>query len=149
MRIIFQIILVNLLFLTSCEGRSGYINEDQEAVVDRLTASTWILTSEESDIFGTKTYEDESRIYKFDSNGKGWTGWGNMQNGTLLSEPIYFQWAFTPNFTVFQTTGNAVEGYWLIQKLTASDFQALWTVRDPVQYPIQDKTVYKFSALTK
>lgn len=135
------------MLLPSCDGRTGYLEDNQEAIIDNLAASEWILMREESKIFGTKTYEKESRIYQFDDNGKGWTAWAAMSDGTLLTEPVHFRWAFTtPEFTVFQTTGNSIEGYWLIQKLTASEFQAQWTPQDPVLYPNQDKTIYKLAA---
>lgn len=98
------------MLLPSCDGRTGYLEDNQEAIIDNLAASEWILMREESKIFGTKTYEKESRIYQFDDNGKGWTAWAAMSDGTLLTEPVHFRWAFTtPEFTVFQTTGNSIE----------------------------------------
>ncbi len=43
-------------------------------------------------------------------------------------------------------TGNAVDGYWLIEKLTANELWVEWAQQDPVIYPNQYNTHYKFKA---
>ncbi|MCM1450908.1 MAG: hypothetical protein NC102_01440 [Clostridium sp.] len=144
---VFGSILAMCIAMLSCDGREGYINDGQEAILEKLAAAEWILQSEESEIFGVKTYEGESRIYKFSRDGKGWTAWGSMADASPISGKTYFQWAFTnPTFSVIQTTGNAIEGFWLIQKLTASELWAQWTPQDPILHPNQDATFYRFKS---
>lgn len=94
-----------------------------------------------------ETYDDETRIYKFDKTGKGWFASGSFTDISKKDDVSYYQWTFTTeNFLVIYMTGHSVEGYWYIEKLTPNELWVQWTQQDPALHPNQDKDIYKFKA---
>ena len=61
-----------LAVLSSCEGRSGYLDEGQQTTVTMLTDVEWLMSYADYGYGSVETYDDETRIYKFDKTGKGW-----------------------------------------------------------------------------
>ncbi|MCM1356671.1 MAG: hypothetical protein NC212_09745 [Staphylococcus sp.] len=136
-----------MALLSSCEGRTGYLDNDQENTIDKLTDVEWILVYADYGLGNEYVYEDKTSIYRFDRTGKGWFGLGSVTDPTFKENIRYFQWTFTTsNFTVIQTAGNASDGFWLIKKLTSEELWVQWTTHDPVYYPNQTGTFMKYKA---
>lgn len=133
------------LVVSSCDGRNGYLNEDQHDTVNMLTGAEWLAVSAEYIYGEVITYDSETTVYSFDLTGKGWTAKGSLTDSDILDNVSYFQWTFTnENYAVIYTTGHNNEGYWLIEKLTPTELWAQWTSHDPVYVPNQVTTRYKF-----
>lgn len=67
-----------LAVLSSCEGRSGYLDEGQQTTVTMLTDVEWLMSYADYGYGSVETYDDETRIYKFDKTGKGWFASGSF-----------------------------------------------------------------------
>lgn len=140
------LVLIGILFV-SCEGRTGYLDEGQVSTVSILTDSEWLLAYVEYDDGQEYIYDDDTQIYRFEKTGKGWFANGSFSDASKKDGISYFQWTFTTeNFAVIYMAGHVVEGYWLIDKLTPNELWVQSTQQDPVIYPNQDKTVYRFKA---
>lgn len=136
-----------LVVLSSCDGRSGYLDEGQQTTVAMLTDVEWLMSYADYGYDNVETYDDETRIYKFDRTGKGWFASGSFKDISKKEDTSYYQWTFTTeNFVVIYMTGHSVEGYWLIEKLTPDELWVQWTQQDPVIYPNQDKNIFRFKA---
>lgn len=137
-----------MLAMTSCEGRSGYYNNDQKEVIAKLTGREWKLTYEHTQPFDPEEFEWESWVYKFNSNGTGSYKWVKWDDGSVIGEPVYFRWTFTTeNFAVIYI--DKTERFWLIDKLTTTELWVYNSLQDPVIYPNTDNTFYKFTAYEK
>ena len=139
-----------ILIVSACDGRYGYLNEDQQDTVNMLIGAEWLTVSYE-DNYGEITYYDsETIVYSFDQTGKGWRATGSLTDNNVLENVSYFQWTFTnDNYAVIYTAGHNNEGYWLIQKLTTTDMWLQLTSHDPVYFPNQTTALYKFLARKK
>lgn len=143
-------VLFILLILTSCEVRSRYDEFDQQKTVAMLTDVEWLLVYADYGYGNNHTYDDETSIYSFGRDSKGWIATGSLKDPSVKKDVRYFQWSFTTeNYTVICTAGNATDGYLLIQKLTPDEIHLQWTAKDPVLVPNQNTTFYKFKARKK
>ncbi len=147
--VIFSILTILFVCLSSCEGRTGYLNEGQENTLSMLTGKEWVEVYADSGLGNEQTIEDKTSIYYFDLKGKGWFAVGSLKDENVKEDVRYFQWTFTTeNFAVIQTAGNAMDGYWLIKKLTPTELWMQWSAKDPVLIPNQTTTFYKYKART-
>lgn len=90
-----------LAVLSSCEGRSGYLDEGQQTTVTMLTDVEWLMSYADYGYGSVETYDDETRIYKFDKTGKGWFASGSFTDISKKDDVSYYQWTFTTeNFVV-------------------------------------------------
>ncbi|NCE69014.1 MULTISPECIES: hypothetical protein [Duncaniella] len=145
--VVISVFACMLAVLSSCEGRSGYLDEGQQTTVTMLTDVEWLMSYADYGYGSVETYDDETRIYKFDKTGKGWFASGSFTDISKKDDVSYYQWTFTTeNFVVIYMTGHSVEGYWYIEKLTPNELWVQWTQQDPVLHPNQDKDIYKFKA---
>lgn len=136
-----------VLALGSCDGRSGYLDDGQERIVALLTDVEWMEVYADYGLGNEVEAEDATFVYSFDRTGSGWVAAGSLIDEEVRENVRYFRWAFTTgNFAVIQTAGGSTEGYWLIQKLTADEMWLQWSVQDPVYFPNQTTTMYKFRA---
>lgn len=136
-----------LMILSSCEGRTGYLDEGQQNTVAMLTDVEWLVVYADYGLGNEQTFDDETNIYSFGRDTKGWTAVGSLKDPSIKKDVQYFQWTFTTeNYTVIYTSGNATEGYRLIKKLTPTEMWLQWTAQDPVLYPNQTTTFYKLKA---
>ncbi|WP_148464490.1 hypothetical protein [Xylanibacter rodentium] len=137
-----------LMIMSSCEGQTGYLDEGQQNTVAMLTDVEWLVVYADYGLGNEQTFDDETNIYSFGRDTKGWTAVGSLKDPSVKKDVQYFQWTFTTeNYTVIYTSGNATEGYyWLIEKLTPTDFWVQWSVKDPVLYPNQTTSFYKLRA---
>lgn len=139
-----------LAVLSSCDGRTGYIGEGQQSTVDMLTDAEWLAVYADYGLGNESVFDDETAIYCFGKDTKGWTATGSLKDPSVKNDVRYFQWTFTTeNYTVIHTAGNATDGYWLIRKLTPTDLWLQWSVKDPVLVPNQITTFYRFEARKK
>ncbi len=139
--------LLLLLMCSSCEGRTGYMNEGQLNTVAMLTDVEWLVVYVESWLGHGENIEDETNIYSFGKDAKGWTARASLKDPSVKENVRYFQWSFTTeNYAVIYTEGNSNDGYWLIQKLTPTELWLQWAIMDPVLYPNQITTFYKLKA---
>lgn len=130
--------------LISCEGRPGCIDEDRQSVIDMLTGVEWLVTYADYGLGREQAYDDETSVYSFGKDKKGWTAIGSLRDASVKKSVRYFQWTFTTdNYAVIQTAGNSTDGYWLIQKLTPAEMWLQWSAKDPVLIPNQTVTAYK------
>lgn len=144
---LFSLLFALLVCLSSCEGRTGYLDEGQENTLSLLTEKEWLMVYSETSLGYTQTYNSETSVYFFSLEGNGWTAHTCLNDETEKKELRYFQWTFTTeNFTVIQLAGNAEDGYWLIKKLTPTELWVQTSVKDPVLYPNQYSTFYKFKS---
>ena len=139
------------LFLLSCEGRTGYIDENQLSRVSELTGSEWLVAWYEDPLGQVETFDDETSIYRFERSGKGWTAKGSFSDDALRENARNFQWTFTAdNFAVIYMTGSHDWGYWeeywLIEKLTADELWIKFASQDPALYPNQESRRYRLKA---
>ncbi len=142
-----SLILSLLMMLTSCEGQIGYFDEGQQSTVAMLTDVEWLIVYAEYWHENEQTFDNETSIYSFGRDTKGWTALGSLKDPSVKKDIRYFQWTFTTeNYAVIYTAGNSNEGYWLIQKLTPTEMWLQWSAKDPVLYPNQTTTFYKFKA---
>lgn len=144
---LYLILLSFLITITSCNGKSGYIDEGQQTTVDLLTNVEWLEVYADYGLGNQYTYDNEVNIYSFGRDTRGWVARGSLKDPSLKENVRYFQWTFTTeNYAVIHTAGNSNEGYWLIQKLTPTEMWVQWAIQDPVLYPNQTTTFYKFKA---
>lgn len=142
-----SLLLALLVALPSCGGRNGYIGEDQESTVAMLTGVEWLVVYADYGLGREQAFDDETSVYSFGRDTKGWTAWGSLKDPSVKKDVRYFQWTFTTeNYTVIRIAGNSADGYWLIEKLTPADLWVQWSVKDPVLYPNQPTTSYKLKA---
>ena len=147
MKLFFTSLLVVVLFLTSCEGRTGYLDRDQELTVSTLTGAEWLMTYADYGNGHEYTFDQETQIYRFEATGKGWLANGSFDDELMKENVSYYQWTFTTdNFTVIYMAGSVVEGYMLIEKLNSNELWVQSTQLDPVFYPNQHKTYYRFKS---
>ena len=140
---IFQLLCA--LLLISCEGRTGYYDNDQQEIIARLTAKEWKLVYEYNPNFSSTEFE-EGWVYKFNPNGTGSYKWVNHEDGTINGDPVYFRWTFTTeNFAVIYIDKS--EQFWLIDKLTAQELWVYISFQDPILYPNTYKTICKLEAI--
>lgn len=112
-----------------------------------LPLSHGLVVYAEYGLGNEQTFDDETNIYSFGRDTKGWTGVGSLKDPSIKKDVQYFQWTFTTeNYTVIYTSGNATEGYRLIKKLTPTEMWLQWSAQDPVLYPNQTTTFYKLKA---
>ena len=136
-----------LICLSACEGQSGYLDSDQEETLSLLTEKEWLIVYARYWTGDEHTYDDETSVYFLDLKQNGWVALGSLKDASVKENVTYFQWRFTTdNFTVIQTAGNGMDGYWLIEKLTPTELWAQWSAKDPVMYPNQITTFYKFKS---
>ena len=147
MRTILSALLLSMLMtLSSCEGKSGYLDEGQQGTVAMLTDVEWLMVWADYGSLGEETYEAETDIYRFERSGKGWFANGSWLDRDKKDGIGYFQWTFTTeNFSVICMAGY-IEGYWLIEKLTPNELWVTSAPQDPVLYPTQDSRRYRFKA---
>lgn len=142
-----SLFLFLLMIMSSCEGKSGYLDEGQQNTVAMLTDVEWLVVYVDYSIGNEQTFDDETNIYSFGRDTKGWTATGSLKDLSVKKDVRYFQWTFTTeNYAVIYMAGNSTDGYWLIQKLTPTDLWVQWSVKDPVLYPNQTTTFYKLKA---
>ncbi len=139
------------MMLASCEERTGYLDTEQQNTIAMLTDVEWLIEYAEYWNGNEETFDDETIIYSFGRDTKGWTAAGSLKDPSVKKNVQYFQWTFTnKNFVVIYMTGSAGEGYWdgywLIEKLTPTEMWAQWSAMDPVLYPNQITTFYKLKA---
>lgn len=139
------------LFLFSCEGRTGYIDESQLSRVSELTGSEWLVAWYEDPLGQVETFDDKTSIYRFESTGKGWSANGSFSDAALRENVRNFHWTFTAdNFAVIYMTGSQDWGYWeeywLIEKLTPNELWIKYAAQDPAMYPNQDSRRYRLKA---
>lgn len=139
------------LFLLSCEGRTGYIDESQLSIVAELTGSEWLVAWYEDPLGNVETFDDETSIYRFESTGKGWIAKGSFKDETIRANARNFHWTFTAdNFAVIYMTGSQDWGhweeYWLIEKLTPDELWIKYAAQDPAIYPNQESRRYRLRA---
>lgn len=138
-------LVLSLLFVlgiafVSCDGRSGYLDDGQLSTVSQLTDVEWLMSYYNPGYGDEYEFNDDTRIYRFEKTGKGWVASGSFSDVSKKEEVSYFQWTFTTeNFSVIYMAGHAVEGYWLIEKLTSNELWVQAAPQDPVIYPNQDK----------
>lgn len=60
---IFSILSSLLVCLTSCEGRTGYLDDGQENTLSMLTGKEWVMVYSETNLGYSQTYEDEASMY--------------------------------------------------------------------------------------
>ncbi len=141
------LILPLVITLTSCEGRTGYLDEGQQNTIAMLTDVEWVTVYAQYWHNNEQTFDNETSIYSFGIDTKGWTALGSLIDPSVKKNVRHFQWAFTTeNYAVIYTAGDSNEGYWLIQKLTPTEMWLQWSAQDPVLYPNQTTTFYKFKA---
>ncbi len=141
------LLTIFLAILSSCEGRTGYLNEGQQSKVSMLTDVEWLMYYSDYGDGYEYHYDNETKIYKFDRTGKGWVANGSFSDISLKDDVSYYKWSFTTeNFAVIYMAGHIVEGYWLIEKLNSEELWVQWTMEDPVIYPNQNKDRYRFKA---
>ncbi len=147
--IVFPLLTILLMCLSSCEGRTGYLDEGQENTLSMLTGKEWVEVYADYGLGYEQVIEDRTVIYYFDLKGNGWCAVGSLKDETVKENVRYFQWTFTTeNFAVIQTAGNAMDGYWLIKKLTPTELWVQCSTHDPVLVPNQTTTFYKYKART-
>lgn len=135
------------MLFSSCEERTGYLDEGQQSEVSKLTAKEWLMTYSDHGNGHIYEYDNKTQIYKFELSGKGWIANGTFTDESIRENMSYFQWGFTTeNFAVIYMAGYAIEGYWLIEKLTYDELWVQFTTNDPVINPNQNKTFYRFKA---
>ena len=145
--VVLSLLTILLVCLSSCEGRTGYLDEGQENTLSMLTGNEWVEVYADYGLGNEQVIEDRTSIYYFDLKGKGWFAVGSVKDDTVKENVRYFQWTFTTeNFAVIQTAGNAMDGYWLIKKLTPTELWVQWSTHDPVLIPNQTTTFYKYKA---
>jgi len=136
-----------LMILSSCEGRTGYLDEGQQNTVAMLTDVEWLVVYVDYSIGNEQTFDDETNIYSFGKDTKGWTATGSLKDPAVKKDVRYYQWTFTTeNYSVIYMVGNSTDGYWLIEKLTPDELWVVITASDPVLYPNQYKTYYRLKA---
>ena len=136
-------ILFLAIILSSCEERTGYLDDSQKNIISRLTSSKWKLVYEHTPGFEPKDITGDTWVYQFSPDMTGWMRWETDHDH---SEPLYFKWAFTNrNMSVIQLVGQ-VESYILIEKLTDTEFHIYRSVSDPVLYP-GEASYYHFIAI--
>jgi len=139
-----------VMIMSSCEGRDGYLDDGRQNTVAMLTDVDWLVVYADYGLGNEYTYDDETNIYSFGMDTKGWTAIGSLKDPSVKKDVRYFQWTFTTeNYAVIYTAGNSTDGYWLIQKLTPTEMWLQWTARDPVLVPNQTTSFYKFKARKK
>lgn len=144
---IFSLIAFIGVLFVSCDGRTGYLDDGQESIVYDLTASEWLMAYADYGLGSESYFDDDTQIYRFEKTGKGWFGNGSFTDASKKENVHYFQWSFTTeNFAVLYMAGSAVEGYWLIEKLTPDELWVQYAFLDPVLHPNQNKYTYKFKA---
>ena len=125
-----SLLVIAIMLLASCDNRSGYLDDNQQSTVLMLTDVEWLLSYSRPSIGDGQSYDK-----------------GSFTDASIKENTRYYKWTFTTgNFTVIYMTGNAVNGYWLIEKLTANELWVEWAQQDPVIYPDQYNTHYKFKA---
>ena len=139
------------LFLLSCEGRTGYIDDSQLSRVSELTGSEWLVAWYEDPLGQVETFDDKTSIYRFESTGKGWSANGSFSDVALRENVRNFHWTFTAdNFAVVYMTWSHDWGYWeeywLIEKLTPDELWIKYAAQDPAIYPNQDSRRYRLMA---
>lgn len=149
-QLLYHIFLLSLMILTSCEVRSGYLDYDKQNTVAMLTDVEWLVVNADYGLGNEHIYDDETKIYSFGKDSKGWIATGSLKDMSVKKDVRYFQWSFTTdNYTVICMAGNSTDGYLLIQKLTPTEMWLQWTAKDPVFVPNQNTTLYKFKARKK
>lgn len=144
---IISILAIIIVLLQACDGRSGYLDDEQLSAVSVLTGAEWLMGTADYGNGQIYEFDDDTQVYRFEDTGKGWIATGSFSDSSKKEEVSYYQWTFTTrNFTVIYMAGHVVEGYWLIEKLTADELRVVATRQDPVIYPNQNKTVYRFKA---
>lgn len=143
--------LLSGIFLLSCEGRTGYIDESQLSIVSELTGSEWLVAWYEDPLGHVETFDDETSIYRFERSGKGWVANGSFADETLRENARNFHWTFTAdNFAVIYMTGSQDWGYWeeywMIEKLTSDELWIKYAAQDPAIYPNLDSRCYRLKA---
>ena len=124
-----------LMILSSCEGRTGYLDEGQQNSVAMLTDVEWLVVYVDYSVGNEQTFDDETNIYSFGRDTKGWTATGSLKDPAVKKDVRYFQWTFTTeNYSV------------IIEKLTPDELWVVITASDPVLYPNQYKTYYRLKA---
>ena len=93
-----------LMILSSCEGRTGYLDEGQQNTVTMLTDVEWLVVYADYGLGNEQTFDDETNIYSFGRDTKGWTAVGSLKDPSIKKDVQYFQWTFTTeNYTVIYT----------------------------------------------
>lgn len=59
------------MILSSCEGRTGYLDEGQQNTVAMLTDVEWLVVYVDYSISNEQTFDDETNIYSFGRDTKG------------------------------------------------------------------------------
>lgn len=136
------------LLIVSCDGRTGYYDDEQQNIIDKLTAREWKLVYKHVPDFEPEEFKTGGSVYKFNSNGKGsqrlLSDKGEIEEGSRIQ---YFQWTFTTgNFSVIYL-GGKLESFWLIDKLTEDELWVWIAGQDPVLHPNTFKTFSKFKSL--
>ena len=113
MKALFIILSISLLMImSSCEGRTGYLDEGQQNTVAMLTDVEWLVVYADYGLGNEQTYDDETNIYSFGRDTKGWTAVGTLKDSSIKKYVRYFQWTFTTeNYTVIYLAGNSTDGY--------------------------------------
>lgn len=136
-------IFFSVIVLSSCEERTGYLDDSQKDIISRLTSSNWKLVYDHTPGFEPQNITGDTWVYHFSPDMTGWMRW---ETDNDHSEPLYFRWTFTNrNMAVIQLIGQ-VESYMLIDKLTDTEFHTYRSVSDPVLYP-DEASYYRFTAI--
>lgn len=143
--------LLSVLFLLSCEGRTGYIDESQLSRVSELIGSEWLVAWYENPLGQVETFDDATSIYRFESSGNGWVADGSFSDDALKKNVRNFHWTFTAdNFAVIYMTFSQDWGYWeeywLIEKITPDELWIKYAAHDPAIYPNQESHRYRLMA---
>ena len=133
--------------LASCDGRTGYLDDGQAQTVGLLTDAEWLVAYADYGMGSECAFDVVTSVYAFGNDMNGWTATGSLRDASLKEDVRYFRWTFTTeNYAVIRTAGNSTDGYWLIKKLTQTEMWLQWSLMDPVIYPNQTTTLYKFKA---
>lgn len=140
-----------VFLLISCEGQTGYIDENQLSKVSKLTDAEWLVAYCESPLGEIETFDDETIVYRFERSGNGWSARGSFDDETRKENVWNFKWTFTTeHFAVLYITGSQNGGfweeYWLIEKLTRDDLWVQIAAKDPAIYPNQLSRRYRLKA---
>lgn len=131
----------------SCDGRTGYLEENQIITIEVLTGNEWLLSYYDNGYGDEYEYDNDTRIYRFEKSGTGWIANGSFSDASKVEDVSYFQWTFTTeNFAVLYLAGYIIEEYWLIEKFTPYELWVKGAPKDPVIYPNQDMRIYHFKA---
>jgi len=143
-----MLVLPMFFALVSCEERSnGFLDDGQQGRIGMLTDAEWVMSSIKYPDFDETVFDGATTAYKFERNGKGCHYGTSFADPGLKTDVSYYRWTFTnDNFAVIQMQGTAVDGYWLIEKLTASELWVTACMQDPVLYPNAYKYRCKFVA---